>query len=406
MYQRNKGFLSKFIFLFYCTLQIVFCFNYVKGFGTPLIALREAENCQGCHNPGRGQLPVLERRCTLDCQGCHIDPNGGGARNEWGYYYSHDQMAMINFLTPVDPLQNTDILSFHYDTKILQYKYADKTINQMPMYEELTIRARPFYSYTHLNLIYTWLHLGRHGDDLYRLGSEGNNRNREKYSIMFDALPFNTYIRAYRGTPTYGIKRTNHSQWIRERIGLGQYAVTDAYEIGGTPNVPFFRASLLKGDPYVKGAYKQKGLSYHGGVRGVTLGWHVNGSGWKTKSDYHKIDMRAFGAGLNAYGLILYGEKNWRKISSIKDLPAGTGKKIYPSSEIAEYTVSLAPIKGIMPGVLVEQMNSSGISSKRISYFVDIHPIPFLQLELWRREETGSRNLKDIIGIVHGFVDF
>lgn len=370
-----------------------------------MIALREAENCGGCHKPGRGQLPPMQRRCTLDCQGCHIDPNGGGARNEWGYYYTHDQMAMINLLQPIDPLQYTDPIDLHYANKYISYTYGkDKTVSSFPMYEEFTLRLRPFYQYSHLSISYTWLHLGRHGDKLFRIAGEGNNRNREKYQIMFDALPFNTFIRAYRGTPTYGIKRSNHTQWIRERIGLGQFAVSDAIEVGGTPNVPFIRGSLLSGNPYLPELERQKGYSAHGGLRGVSYAWTLNGSKWATKSSRHSIAMQAVGGGFNAFGLIVYGEKNWRKVKKLTDDTFAS--HLHPSSVIEELNVGLAPIRGVMPGLVIEKMSAEGVQSERTSVYIDFHPLPFLQFEIWKRWQKKPSVFHDTFGVIHGFIDF
>ncbi len=50
----------------------------------PWIANRFAQNCAGCHAPGRQNLPASQRRCTLSCQGCHVNPNGGGLRDFYG----------------------------------------------------------------------------------------------------------------------------------------------------------------------------------------------------------------------------------------------------------------------------------------------------------------------------------
>ena len=50
----------------------------------PWLAIRFAQNCAGCHAPGRINLPPMDRRCTLSCQGCHVNPNGGGLRNFYG----------------------------------------------------------------------------------------------------------------------------------------------------------------------------------------------------------------------------------------------------------------------------------------------------------------------------------
>jgi hypothetical protein len=376
---------------------------------TPLLALKEAENCQGCHKPGRGQRPFLERRCTLDCQGCHVDPAGAGPRSAWGYYYSQAEMNTVSFLKPIDPLEDKSRFDLHYDGRMITRFFEDET-RQFPMANELSVRVRPFINYLHFT--YQALLFGRIGDQDIRTTRSDSRRFREKYSVMVDQLPLNLYVRAYRGQPMYGLRRPNHSLWIRERIGLDQFAMTEAIEAGGTPNVPFLRWSLMNGDPYAEPEDRQKGTSFHGGFRGVTLGWHVNGSTWDTKSDKAEIKMRALGAGLKPWKFILMAERNWREVRELEPAPAVAAEfssqaiRVHPSSQIDEYTIAFEAWRGIMSGMVLERLTDERSDSTRRSVFADFHLIPWLQFEIWRRYETGTRTAADTLSVLHAYYDF
>jgi hypothetical protein len=376
---------------------------------TPLLALLEADNCGGCHKPGRGQRPVLDRRCTLDCQGCHVDPAGAGPRNQWGYYFEQDQLTSVRFFSPEDPLEDTSRYDVHYDGRVITQELADDQRRTFPMSSELSLRVRPFVKY--LSLTYQALLLGKVGDESFRAVASDHQRFRERYAAMVDNLPLDTYLRAYRGEPMYGLRRPNHTLWIRERLGLGEFATVDAVEAGGTPNVPFLRGSVMRGDPYAQPEDRQAGTSWHAGLRGVSFGWHLNGSGWETESEKAKIHMRALGAGLKPGKFVLMAERNWRTVewrSPPVDQAAWASDalKLYPSSEITEYTAAFGGLRGVMLGGVLETLHDDQDDSLRRSAFIDFHPLPFLQFEVWRRMETGTRRLADTLSVAHAYFDF
>lgn len=71
------------------SLLLFFCLIIEQPAGAePWLANRYAQNCAGCHAPGRANRVPKERRCTLSCQGCHTNPNGGGMRNQYGIWNS------------------------------------------------------------------------------------------------------------------------------------------------------------------------------------------------------------------------------------------------------------------------------------------------------------------------------
>jgi hypothetical protein len=340
----------------------------------------------------------------LDCQGCHADPSGGGARNQWGSYYSIDQLPIYRPYKPIDPLQDESRFDLHVDGRSLNWIKPGGERVTLPMSLESSIRVRPFIR--SLSFSYSALMLGRWDDSIFRVAREGDRRFRERYAVMIDNLPLNAYARAYRGTPMYGLKRPNHTLWIRQRLGLDQFASTDAFEVGGTPNVPFFRLSQMQGDPYVEAAVRQKGSSYHAGMRGVSFGWHVNTSGWSTQSDFHRIDMSAFGGGATFFDWTVYGERNWRHVRGIGESSPDVPLYLHSSSSIGEYTLAYQGLRGLTLGVIKEELETMGIKGQRENIFIDLHPIPWLQFELWRRKETLARTASDTLGIVHLYADF
>jgi hypothetical protein len=380
----------------------------LNALATPILALKEAQNCQGCHKPGRAQRPFLERRCTLDCQGCHIDPSGAGPRNAWGKYYSQAELNTAKFMNPEDPLTDTTRFDVHYDGRIIT-RYFEDELRRFPMSNELSARVRPFVNYLHLT--YQAVLFGRIGDQSIRATRDDSRRFREKYSIMIDQLPLNLYARAYRGQPMYGVRRPNHTLWIRERIGLDQFAFTEAVEFGGTPNVPFLRGSIMQGDPYANQEDRQKGSSFHGGFRGVTMAWHINGSAWQTESEKAKIKMSALGVGLKPWKFILMAERNWRRVEE-NETPTNAAEfesraiRLHPSSEITEYSAAFDVYRGILAGFVMEELHDARSDSLRRSVFADFHLIPWLQFEIWRRFETGTRKAADTLSVLHAYFDF
>ncbi|MFK7827365.1 MAG: hypothetical protein AB8G05_24690 [Oligoflexales bacterium] len=376
---------------------------------TPLFAVQASNQCGACHRPGRSEVEVSSRRCTLDCQGCHVDPNGAGPRNQWGYYFENEALASVNFFEPIDPLDDKSRFDLHYDGRIIQRMTEDSS-RTFPMDSEISMRVRPLINWVHL--MYQANFLGRVGDQSFRATINDPRRFQQKYSIMIDALPFNLYLRAFRGYSVYGLRHSNHSRWIREKLGFTPYALIDGLSFGGTPTVPFIHATAINGSPGQNKEDKQKGFSLHGGLRGVSFGWHIHGSYWKTKSEKAEISMHAIGGGLKLADFVLMGENNSRSVGWLNlelDETAsyrGEGIRLHPSSKIGDYSLTFVGVPGVSLALIFEELEQLAKASHRRSLSIDWHPVPNLQFELWRRFESGARTLVDSLVLGHIYWDF
>jgi hypothetical protein len=110
---------------------LFFLFSFIgidSSYAEPWLSNRYAQNCAGCHTPGRYNREMAKRRCTLSCQGCHVNPNGGGLRNEYGKWNSQRWLrSFSNKVAWGTPSVAPTAQQGHYRRKSKEFRVSKKT---------------------------------------------------------------------------------------------------------------------------------------------------------------------------------------------------------------------------------------------------------------------------------------
>ncbi|HEX7878852.1 MAG TPA: hypothetical protein VF720_05550, partial [Candidatus Eisenbacteria bacterium] len=317
---------------------------------TPLYAAREGRTCDNCHLTPNSWVnpPLAERKCTMSCQACHVDPAGGGVRNASGRFFGRATLPMI--ATSPRPTQDWDRGAFGMGRHDRATTYSD-SLPQGPVdhaavgapgpYREpddLWAHGRPAGSPSRYSLFQ-----GRYGvvaaDPIFRLGwdmrlatlisgsalvfpmqadlqgvlhpvehvtgvaavgARGRSRGfsttldepespylRTAYVLLAEA-PYQSYVKAGRFVPAYGLRLDNHTAFIRRGLHLDD-AIPESrvtgVEVGASPNYPYINASWFrsKAEGVAPDAFDvfdvddSYGYAASGGWRGESIAW---GASW------------------------------------------------------------------------------------------------------------------------------
>ena len=158
-------------------------------------------------------LPRLSAEQAVACRTCHINPNGGGARTEFGNHsVAFHELCLPQTKKLVEKRFNRPRLSesvlIGFDSRYLLHKSGHL----------LRMQTDAFVTFEPLKDFYYH----------FRFWENGINEN---YALLyFDEQKY--YAKAGRFAPAYGLRMDDHKSFVRERLGFGSNLYRDGLSLG------------------------------------------------------------------------------------------------------------------------------------------------------------------------------
>jgi len=175
------------------------------------------------------------------CSDCHVNPQGGAMRNQYGNKFAKENLQM-DFLKKYVKKRNefnTQLnknIAVGGDVRIAHVSYDNQNAPSTNTF--LTMQGDFYANATVNDYISVYVAPGLQIPSI-----------PTKYEVygMVSNLPFNTYFKAGRMTPTYGVKIVEHRAFQRADFLGTPYAANDGVEIGFSPLGFNFSAGLFNG---------------------------------------------------------------------------------------------------------------------------------------------------------------
>ncbi len=174
-------------------------------------------------------LPRLSAEQAVACKSCHINPNGGGARTEFGNHsVAFHELCLPQTKKLVEKRFNKPRLSesvlVGFDTRHLVFENG----RIFRMQTDAFVTFEPFKEF--------YYHL--------RFWENGINEN---YALLyFDKQKY--YLKIGRFAPAYGLRMDDHKSFVREHLGFGSNFYSDGLSLGAEINGINFVGEMFNPD--------------------------------------------------------------------------------------------------------------------------------------------------------------
>ncbi len=195
--------------------------------------------------------PYLMVRAGAKCSDCHTNLTGGGKRTPFAHIHARDILHDLDLL-PIPPTvkgfsgQINEYLSLGSDlrvrnTTVFQDEFSkagtvptNKAFRRSVTSNEFSVNE--FLGYTQVDLLPDYVTM--YGD----WNLNGGVVNREGFGLIRGFLPWDTYLKAGRFFPTFGLRVQDDEAFVRANTGYTFTNPDEGGEIGFAPG-PFFIAA-------------------------------------------------------------------------------------------------------------------------------------------------------------------
>jgi hypothetical protein len=271
--------------------------------------------------------PYLMVRAGAKCNDCHTNLTGGGKRTPFAHIHARDILHDLDLL-PIPPTvkgfsgQINEYLSIGGDlrvrnTTVFQDRFSKKgSVPQNQAFRRHVTSndtdVNEFLGYTQVDLLPDYVTL--YGD----WNLDGGVTNREGFGLIRGFLPYDTYLKAGRFFPTFGLRVQDDQAFVRARTGYTFTNPDEGGEIGFAPG-PFFVASSITngsgGDKDVAATVNGYGVFQDIPVVQTIMA----GASFARQSD--KRLAAAWYAGSNIWRFTYLGEFDWIDDRSVASAP-------------------------------------------------------------------------------------
>ena len=339
--------------------------------------------------PAAVALPLYASREGATCVTCHFDPNGGGMRNEFGFYYGKNRHSMGEeekwanvTVTP----QVNDWIRLGLDTRFMYYvshvQSSTTTSTFLPMEGQVRIGISPLENLTII---------GTQGI-VVESGYPDSYVARELYAL-FHGFKHGLYFQAGRFRSPFGLRQEDHTSFTRQYLAFDSQREDAGVEVGAAGKHWFGQfAATNGGEPFGEnaGAFAAK-------VGRATRAFQLGLSGYvRTHSTAEDVQSWSAYASTTRGPFTLLGEYVGGDLGSGGD-QASFLELVYRAS------------RGMNLRAKVDEYNPDVAGVDKFYRYlaeVDLNPMPFTNIKLSYRHNSysGTSDIDEALAML--FVPF